>query len=51
VANLEQTDITAMLAAWANGNKDALDRLNYEGGLVQSEYEIAHLSSEGKQPN
>jgi DNA-directed RNA polymerase specialized sigma24 family protein len=27
VANLEQNDITAMLAAWAEGNKDALDRL------------------------
>ena len=27
MANLEQTDITAMLAAWADGNKDALDRL------------------------
>jgi RNA polymerase sigma factor (TIGR02999 family) len=27
VANLEQNDITAMLAAWADGNKDALDRL------------------------
>jgi len=27
VANLEQNDITAMLAAWADGDKDALDRL------------------------
>jgi RNA polymerase sigma factor (TIGR02999 family) len=27
VANLERNDITAMLAAWADGDKDALDRL------------------------
>jgi RNA polymerase sigma factor (TIGR02999 family) len=27
VANLEQNDIAAMLAAWADGDKDALDRL------------------------
>jgi RNA polymerase sigma factor (TIGR02999 family) len=27
VANSEQNDITAMLAAWNEGNKDALDRL------------------------
>jgi RNA polymerase sigma-70 factor (ECF subfamily) len=27
VANSEQNDITAMLAAWADGNKEALDRL------------------------
>lgn len=27
VRNPEQNDITAMLAAWAEGNKDALDRL------------------------
>ena len=27
MANLEQNDITGMLAAWNDGNKDALDRL------------------------
>ena len=27
MANSEQNDITAMLAAWAEGDKDALDRL------------------------
>jgi RNA polymerase sigma factor (TIGR02999 family) len=27
MANLERTDITAMLAAWNDGDKDALDRL------------------------
>ena len=27
MANLEQNDITAMLAAWNGGDKDALDRL------------------------